>query len=95
MEQKPQGKIKRVPKKGGGFNYEIEGDTSTKNREYYEEKIEEAKDEDGYPGELDNSLRTWTKRVNEAPEGDKELPRMEARLESLKALSEKYKKHKK
>jgi hypothetical protein len=98
MEKKPKGVILRRPKAGGGYEYPISGDTSTKNREYYEEQIEDMKEEDGYGGELLRSIKTATERsvaAEKADPKDPEVEKLNARIEHLKTLSEERKKNRK
>ncbi len=91
----PKGKIVKKVKPGGGYEYAIEGDNSSKNVDYYKEKIEEMKEEDGYGGELTRSIKTATERsvaAEKADPNDPEIDKLNARIEHLKYLAEQRKK---
>lgn len=86
----PKGKIVRKPKKEGGFDYEVEGDTDTRNTNYYKQKIEEMKASE-FDDELDESLKTTAERLNQAKDDDPELPRLQARYKHLQSISSRKK----
>lgn len=83
---KPKGK---VVKKNG--EYVVEGDTNASNVNYYKDQIQEMKDSE-YGDALEESIRTASERLNQAKDGDPELPRLEARLKHLRDMSSKNKK---